>query len=392
MVYTLRCTVCGESYRDASLMTCPPCGVWGILEVELPLAPPGSGQGMQRWLPLMPVDPGLPQPAPPVGDTPLVEAPRLARSMGYSRLRIKDEGRNPSGSLKDRPSWIAAVLAQGRTTACASTGNAASSLAVMCAALDTPAVIFVPDRAPEPKLAQLTVFGARVFRVLGTYDATYDLCQEVSDHMGWYPRSAAVNPYLVEGKKTCGLELGEEEAADWVSVSVGDGCTIAAIWKGLKEMYSLGVLDRLPRLLGVQSEDAPAVYRAWAKGDVEGPARPPEPAPADSMADSISVGVPRNWRRAVRAIQESGGEMILVSDDEIEEAMRTTARLGGVYAEPAGATSVAGLAKARLGGSAIAVASGSGLKDVDGAMRAGGPPVDVPPDLAAVLDALGESG
>ncbi|MEE2752022.1 MAG: pyridoxal-phosphate dependent enzyme, partial [Myxococcota bacterium] len=374
MSVELLCTVCGESYRGVELMTCPACGPWGILEVVCPLERPVGepGDGMRRWLPLLPVDPGMAMPELVVGDTPLVEAPRLARHLEYSRFRIKDEGRNPSGSLKDRPSWVGAVLAQGRTVACASTGNAASSLAVMCASMGTPAVIFVPDRAPEPKLAQLTVFGARVFRVLGSYDATYDLCTAVSERMGWYSRSAAVNPYLVEGKKTCGLELGEVEPADWVSVSVGDGCTIAGIWKGLKEMYSLGILDRLPRLLGVQAEKAPAVYQEWAGGNLSATPRAPAAAIAETLADSISVGVPRNWRRAVRAVQESGGEMILVSESEIDEAMRMTARLGGVYAEPAGATAIAGLARARLGGSVIAVASGSGLKDVDGATRAGG--------------------
>ena len=201
-----------------------------------------------------------------------------------------------------------------------------------------------------------------------------------------------MNPYLVEGKKTCGLELGEAEPADWISVSVGDGCTIAGIWKGLKEMYTLGILDRLPRLLGVQAEKAPAVYQEWAGGNLSATPRPPAAAIAETLADSISVGVPRNWRRAVRAVQESGGEMILVSESEIDEAMRMTARLGGVYAEPAGATAIAGLARARLGGSVIAVASGSGLKDVDGATRAGGPPVDVAPDVDLVLELLGADG
>jgi threonine synthase len=394
MSIELVCTVCGESYRGVDLMTCPSCGPWGILEVVCePQRPMGSpGEGMERWLPCLPVDPTLPRPPLIVGDTPLVEAPRLARHLDYSRLRIKDEGRNPSGSLKDRPSWVGAVMAKGRTVACASTGNAASSVAVMCASLATPAVIFVPDRAPEPKLAQLTVFGARVFRVLGSYEATYDLCTEVCERMGWYSRSAAINPYLVEGKKTCGLELGEVEPADWVSVSVGDGCTIAGIWKGLKEMYAVGILERLPRLLGVQAEKAPAVYQEWASGELDSRPRPPERAIAETLADSISVGVPRNFRRAVRAVQESGGEMILVSEAEIEEAMRVTARLGGVYTEPAGATAVAGLARAHLGGSAIAIASGSGLKDVDGATRAGGAPVDVPPNLDAVLQLLQAEG
>jgi threonine synthase len=390
MQLQFRCSVCAEIYLDAELMTCPECGPWGILEVRMPLVRPVGewGSGMRRWLPLLPLDPALPVPEAPVGDTPLVEAPRLAWQLGLDRLRLKDEGRNPSGSLKDRPSWVAAVAAKGRTVACASTGNAASSLAVQCAALDTPSVIFVPERAPLPKLAQPRVFGATVFRVQGNYEQAYELCAEAAEHFGWYLRSAAINPLLVEGKKTCGLELGEAEVSDWVAVSVGDGCTIAAIWKGLVEMHELGVLSRLPRLLGVQSERAQAVHREWAAGGDQGPARPPVQAEAESLADSISVGVPRNWRRAVRAVQESGGEMICVSDEEILQAMRWSARMGGVYGEPAGAAAVAGLARARPGGSAIAVISGSGLKDVEGARKAGGESVSVPPRLEAVIEAL----
>ncbi len=381
----LSCTVCRTRYQGWDLRTCERCGAWGILEVDAVLEPPVDGVGLERFLPLLPIPPNALLPAPPVGDTPLVEAPRLARACGLDRLRLKDDGRNPSGSFKDRASWVGAVLAAGRTAACASTGNAASSLAAMCAALDTPAVIFVPERAPAPKLAQLKVFGATVFRVLGTYDQAYDLCARAVAAKGWYDRNAAVNPYLVEGKKTCGLELGEVEPADWVAVSVGDGCTIAAIWKGLKEMHGLGILERLPRLLGVQAEGSPAIYDEWRAGGDDGPARPPREGPANTTADSICVGVPRNWRRAVRAVDESGGEMVLVSDAQIDDALRLTARLGGVYGEPAAAAAVAGLRKRRPGGSAIAVVTGSGLKDVAGAQRAGGQPIDVPVDLSAVL-------
>ena len=396
----LRCTVCAATYRGYDLKTCEKCGPWGILEV---LTPPDAqpleapGAGIRRFLPMLPIPPDAPLPAPPVGDTPLVEAPRLAKALGLDRLRLKDDGRNPSGSFKDRASWVGAALARGRTAACASTGNAASSLAAMTAALGSPSVIFVPRRAPAPKLAQLKVFGATVFRVDGTYDEAYDLCTQAIARLGWYDRNAAVNPYLVEGKKTCGLELGEalglpDEDADWVAVSVGDGCTITAIWKGLREMYALGLLSRLPKLLGVQAAGSPAIFREWMDGGDDGPARAPSASTAETVADSICVGVPRNWRRAVRAVDESGGRMVLVSDGEIDAALRSTARLGGVYGEPAAAAAVAGLSRAvkegHVTGSAVAVITGSGLKDVAGAQRAGGEPIDVPPELGAVIEAL----
>jgi threonine synthase len=389
MNWTLKCSVCGTIGHHTTQMTCEECGIWGILEVEMALELPNAlAVGMERYLPLLPIPEGAKLPPVSVGNTAVCEAPRLADFFGLSRLRLKDEGRNPSGSLKDRASWMGAVHAGNRTVACASTGNAASSLAAMCASLGQKAMIFVPERAPAPKLAQLQVFGATVFRVAGNYDQAYDLCAKAIEHYGWYSRSAAVNPYLVEGKKTCGLEIAELEAADWVAISVGDGCTIAGIWKGLKEMHALGVLSRLPRLLGVQAQGAPAVFEEWLSDGDNGPARPPKGAGAQTLADSISVGIPRNWRRAVRSVQESGGKIVCVSDTAIMEAMRLTARLGGVYGEPAGATAVAGLADSEVTGSVVAVVSGSGLKDVAGAQAAGGDPHDVSADLKSVFEIL----
>jgi threonine synthase len=255
------------------------------------------------------------------------------------------------------------------------------------------AVIFVPEFAPEPKVAQLLVFGARVIRVTGTYDQTWDFCQRACDRYGWYNRNAAVNPSLVEGKKTCGLEIGEQtgaEVPEWVAVSVGDGCTIAAIWKGLRDMRALGFVPRLPRLLGVQAEGArPLVDAFQAGGDLV-------PGPAETIADSICVGHPRNWRKALRAVLESGGVLLAVPDEAILEAMRECGRRAGVFGEPAGVAGLAGLRAAVGAGivgrrqSALAVVTGSGLKDVRTAIRAGGSPVEMPPSLEALAAHLAE--
>ncbi len=182
--------------------------------------------------------------------------------------------------------------------ACASTGNAATSLAGAAASVGLSCVIFVPEFAPEPKLAQLLIFGARVVRVRGSYDATWEMCQRACDRHGWYNRNAAVNPSLVEGKKTAGLEIAEQcgdAVPDWVAVSVGDGCTIAGIGKGLAEMKALGFIPRLPRLLGVQAQGARPLVDAFAAG------RELVPGPAETLADSICVGHPRNWRKALAA-------------------------------------------------------------------------------------------
>ena len=330
----------------------------------------------------------------PVGWTPVAEVPRLADWVGLRVLLVKDEGRNPTASFKDRASSVGvarALARKARVVACASTGNAASSLAGAAAAVGLQSVIFVPEKAPEAKLAQLLTFGARVLRVLGTYDQAWELCQRACGAYGWYNRNAAVNPSLVEGKKTCGLEIAEQLGdglPDWVAVSVGDGCTIAGVWKGLQEMRALGFVEKLPRLLGVQAAGASPLVKAFReRADLV-------PGPAETLADSICVGHPRNWRKALRAVRESQGALVAVTDDAILDAMREGGRRAGVFGEPAGVAGLAGLRHAVEAGivgrkeSALAVVTGSGLKDVRAAMRAGGEPVDLRPDDGALRDHL----
>jgi len=261
----------------------------------------------------------------------------------------------------------------------------------MAASIGIRSVIFVPERAPEPKVTQLLIFGATVLRVLGSYEQAFQLCQKSCQRWGWYNRNSAINPYLVEGKKTAGLEIGEQlawQAPDWVAVSVGDGCTIAGVWKGFRELRTLGLMDRAPRILGVQAAGAAPVTACFESG---GPLEPVEP---HTIADSIAVGVPRNWKKAVMAVKEAGGAMINVSDDEILDAMRYTGRLAGIFAEPAAATAVAGLRRAVEEGivgrrvTAVALITGNGLKDVQSALAAVGPPFEVSPDGSELEEIL----
>jgi threonine synthase len=252
-------------------------------------------------------------------------------------------------------------------------------------------VIFVPERAPEPKVTQLLIFGATVLRVLGSYEDAFQLCQQACERWGWYNRNCAINPYLLEGKKTVGLEVGEQlgwEMPDWVAVSVGDGCTIGGVWKAFREMKTLGLVSRTPKILGVQAEGAAPITEAVRTGEAM---RPMEPC---TIADSIAVGVPRNWKKAVMAIEESGGAMINVSDEEILEAMRYTGRLAGIFAEPAAATSIAGVraaAKAGIIGSraeVVAMVTGSGLKDIRSAQTAVKPAFEIRPDGSGLEEIL----
>jgi threonine synthase len=251
----------------------------------------------------------------------------------------------------------------------------------------------VPEFAPEPKLAQLLVFGARVLRVAADYDTTYELCQRACARYGWYNRNAAVNPSLVEGKKTCGLEIAEQLGADlpdWVAVSVGDGCTIAGIGKGLAEMRALGLIRRVPRMLGVQAAGARPLVDAFASG------RDVAYGSAETVADSICVGHPRNWRKALRRVRDSGGAFVAVPDQAILDALGECGRRAGVFGEPAGVAALAGLRCAVEQGivgrreTALAIVTGSGLKDVRTALRVAGSPWDLPPHDEALAAHLGE--
>lgn len=395
LIARLVCMSCGRSGRLALDGFCDACGPEGVLDIQFDLAKVrrtlhrrslrSRPWNLWRYAELLPVAAHARRPALLPGGTPIVEAPRLAEWTGLRSLRVKDEGRNPTGSFKDRASVVAVARAlsrRARVVACASTGNAASSLAGAAASAGLACVIFVPEFAPEPKLAQLLVFGALVVKVKGSYDQTWEMCQRACGRHGWYNRNAAVNPSLVEGKKTCGLEIAEQtadEVPDWVAVSVGDGCTIAGIWKGLQEMKALGLLSRLPRLLGVQAAGARPLVDAFHGS------RDLQPGEANTIADSICVGHPRNWRKALRAVRESGGTLLAVSDDAIVEAMREAGKRAGLFGEPAGVAPLAGLRQAVCDGvvgrraRALAVMTGSGLKDVKTALRATGPPVSLPP-------------
>ena len=233
--------------------------------------------------------------------------------------------------------------AGAKTIACSSTGNAASSLAGNAAAAGIKTYIFVPERAPKGKVAQLMIFGANVISVKGNYEDTFKMSAAAIDKYGWYNRNAAINPYLSEGKKTVALEIAEQlnwEMPDYLAISVGDGCTIAGVWKGFKDLYAIGFIDRLPRLISAQSLGCYPINRAIQED------KPWEPMEENTIADSISVGVPRNADKALMAIRESNGIAVNVSDEEILAAQRLLGRTCGVFGEPAGVTGAAALKKA----------------------------------------------
>ena len=410
-VLGLRCLKCGRQLpAEPGMYTCPVCGSKeGILDVEYDYQAIKKKHKRQelatardysifRYLPFLPIKPETPRPHLRVGWSPLYKPAGLAKRLGMSDLYVKDDGQNPTASLKDRASIIAVVKAleeKASIIACSSTGNAASSLAGSAAAVGLSTFIFVPSRAPQGKVAQLLIFGANVISVQGSYEDAFRLSAEAIERWGWYNRNAAINPYLVEGKKTVALEIAEQlswQVPDWVVVSVGDGCTIAGVWKGFQDLYQVGWTNKLPKIVGVQSTGCSPLVDAFRDN------RPWLPAAENTIADSIAVGVPRNPEKALRAVRESGGTMIAVRDEEILEAMRLLGQTSGIFGEPAGVTGLAGLKRLLEEGviasrdKVVVIVTGNGLKDVKNAIAAAGEPIRVEPSLDELIKSMRERG
>jgi len=408
-VTCLKCTICGAEYQpDEVDYVCPHHGDEGILDVQYDyeyiarqISPDTLHHNLNRTIwrykPLLPVNPDSPVPPLAVGWTPLYPAPRLAAELGLRQLWVKDDGRQPTASFKDRASAIAVVKAQEKgaeiiTTA--STGNAAAALSGLSASVGQKNVIFVPESAPEAKIAQLLTFGSTVMLVKGTYDDAFELCLVAAKEYGWYNRNTGYNPYMSEGKKTASFEICEQlnwQAPDRIFVSVGDGCIIGGLHKGLKDLLALGWIDKMPKLMGVQAAGSDYMYQAWHNGE-DVLTKPP--IAANTVADSISAGLPRDRIKALAAVTETDGAYVRVRDEEILRAIPALARGSGVFAEPAGATAFAGLVKAvndRLVSPderVVVLNTGNGLKDVVSAMKAvdavGTKPYRVEPNLEAL--------
>ncbi len=406
-----QCSICGATYTPNEVTyTCPVDG--GNLDVVLDYEGIKARYTFEdiraqrepslwRFLPLLPVkDPGgTGTPLRMAGGTPVYQPPQLSDQLGLKSLWIKDEGRNPTASFKDRASAV--VVARGReinadVIVTASTGNAGAALAGMSAAVGQKAVIFAPKTAPQAKVAQLLIFGAQVILVDGTYDEAFDLTILASEEFGWYCRNTGYNPFTVEGKKTAAFEIWEQVILDIapklqplnIFVSVGDGNIISGLHKGFKDLLKLGWLDHMPRLYGVQASGSAAVANAFfANTEII------TPVAANTIADSISVDLPRDGVRAVRAAHETNGGYIIVEDDEIIHAIGGLGKVG-IFAEPAGATAYAGLIKAikeqiiSPEQPVLVLNTGNGLKDVQAAMKAVQAAPIIEPTFAALKKLL----
>ena len=406
-----QCSECGQCFEpDQVTYNCLTCGgnldthfsfEENPVEIDQSAILRSKESSIWRYAPLLAApDPGFNQtPLHQVGWTPVYRPESLQKSLGMRELWIKDESRNPSASFKDRASALViarAIEADIETIIAASTGNAGAAMACMAASVGKKAVIIAPRSAPPAKVAQLLTFGAKVVLVDGTYDQAFDLSIEASDELGWYNRNTGYNPYTVEGKKTAGLEIWEQVLLNrdqfdqnmTVFIPVGDGNILSGVAKGFADLLALGWIERLPRLVGVQAEGSAAIFNAFTAGkDVI------EPVSAKTVADSISVDLPRDGLRALKRVKQSGGYFLTVSDHEILQAIPTLGK-AGLFVEPAAAAVYAGLQAAiRLGlhhpdEPAVVLCTGSGLKDVNAVMRAVVPAPIIEPTLKQLKEAL----
>ena len=415
-----KCSLCGTEYLQGQVTyTCLKDGgnldiVLDVDSIKKKFQPEDitsrTDFSLWRYLPLLPVDEpaGDSTPLHAAGWTPVFALPRLAEKLNLKHLWLKDESRNPTASFKDRASAVVVTRAhelKSEIIVTASTGNAGAALAGMSAAVGQKAIIFAPKSAPQAKVAQLLVFGAKVILVDGSYDDAFDLSIKASEEFGWYCRNTGYNPFTLEGKKTAAFEIWEwwiEAHRDWhkkdsplddhspltIFVSVGDGNIISGIHKGFKDLFALGWIPNMPRIIGVQAEGSSAIANAfYADTEII------TPISANTIADSISVDLPRDGVRAIRATKETGGTYITVTDDEILQAIAELGKIG-VFAEPAGAAAYAGMVKAtsqnvvRSDDPILVLNTGSGLKDVRAAMQAVQSAPIIQPTLEAVKKIL----
>lgn len=374
-----RCTNCGNEYElDEVHYLCPQCSKkWiggvpliGVLEAFF------DYQAIKQEWDKQP-DPGVFSvleekfyPPLPVGNTPFFRPERLNKNLNLPNLFIKNDALNPSGSLKDRASQLVvadAIRLGVDKIVCASTGNAASSLASICAAAGKEAIIFVPKSIPEAKLIQIKVHKAKLYTVSGTYDDAFNSALAYSANNDCLNRNTAFNPLTIEGKKSAGIEifLQLNEVPDWIIIPVGDGVILGGIYKAFKDLKSAGIIEKLPKLLSVQAESSDAITSYWETGSYHNANHP------YTIADSISVKTPANAHWAVNALYQTQGKSVRVSDEEILSDQKYLAQMTGIFAEPSSAAVFSGLKKAltqkwiKPEEKIVLLITGTGLKDIN---------------------------
>jgi threonine synthase len=324
---------------------------------------------LDQFIDILPIESFSSYPILKIGETPLYKIDHVDKKSLNHRLFLKDDSQNPTYSFKDRASALVSAYAKENgfdTIVAASTGNAGSSLAGICASQGQNAIIIAPESAPIAKLTQIIMYGAKLIPVKGTYDDAFDLSILASKAFGWYNRNTAYNPLTIEGKKTVSFEIFKQldfSIPDRIFVPVGDGAIISGVYKGFEDLLNFGIIDRIPIIVAAQAKGSDSLIRNLNSGLFQ-------IIIGNTIADSISVDVPRNFYMARDYILKYKGEIVSISDPEILEASSILSKSTGLFAEPAAATAFAGYLnytrehKIDENSDNIVLITGSGLKDI----------------------------
>jgi len=402
--FTLQCVNCGHLMPPGSFAyLCPLCSA-----KQTPIIPPlgvfktlYDYEGIKTkylsnnlfealkadyFIDLLPIESNESRGALKVGNTPLYEFEVEGKNGDKLEFLLKDDSQNPTFSFKDRTSQLVSAYAKENgidTIVAASTGNAGSSLAGICASQGQRAIIIVPKNVPLAKLTQIIMYGATPVLVDGNYDAAFDLSVEASKHFGWFNRNTGFNPFTIEGKKTVSLELYGQlngELPSVIFVAVGDGVIISGVYKGFEDLLKLGIISKIPTIVAVQSDKSDNLIRNMNSEEFL-------MTPASTMADSISVDYPRNFFMTKSFLKKYDGKWLTVADEEIMEAASLLARKTGIFAEPAAAAAMAGMLKygnsynRNSRGSMLVLSTGSGLKDLNACRDVVKIPKPIPPKV-----------
>jgi len=400
--FTYQCSDCGKQIPAGEIIyLCPDCRSkqmpdqppLGVLKVIYDYKTLGELSFREleenNFLQLLPVNNAKSFPNLRVGQTPLYKINSINGQANDFELYLKDDSQNPTFSFKDRASAVVSAFAKENgidTIVAASTGNAGSSLAGMCAAQGQKAVIFVPSTAPKAKLTQIMMYGATLVPVAGNYDKAFDLSIEATKRFGWYNRNTAFNPFTIEGKKTVSFELYsqlKEQIPDYIFVPVGDGVIISGVFKGFEDLLELGIIEKMPIIIAVQAARSSNLVDNIGKEEFVS-------SPSDTIADSISVDIPRNFHMAAGFITKYHGQTITVSDDDILRASSILAKNTGIFTEPAAAAAFAGFLDYKnrylvpKSSTNVVLLTGSGLKDLNAVQSLFEVPLPVSPDMHSV--------
>ncbi len=400
--FSYKCEICRRNFKiEKDLMLCPFCAdknpegkpLKGVLTVQLPEKYFQSNKINQEFdiFDFLPVEKKY-FPKLNVGDTPLIEPEIIRAELGYKNLFLKFDGTNPTGSFKDRASYLVSAFAKKNKIneiVVASTGNAASSMAGIAAAAGQKAFIFMPQNAPKAKLIQCLQYGATLIPIKGDYDKAFDLSLKFSSKTGFLNRNTAYNPMTIEGKKTVSFELVKQMSKkniNYVFLPVGDGVVLSGVIKGFLDLQFLGLIKEIPEIIGVQAERSSFLYNAFYKSKFELDYK------AKTIADSISVNIARNAITAIQHLKKANGKLILVSDKEILEVQSYLSRKSGIFCEPSSAASFAGFVKINKkiskDAEVIILLTGHGLKDIESASKIVKFPEPFEPDLDSILKKL----